>query len=122
MRWTANDEVLNVPPITIGASQTEAPISYVFPVGANPLVFKVNIVITAITVGGGITAKLQSHNGSTWVDVASVSITSTGVFVIKIHPYDGNDIVLDERVRVVCTTGIGSSVTISNVIMYRQEG
>ena len=123
MIWQVEKIDNNAAP-TIGASQTNLPISYEAPVGASPLVQRIDIVVASATVAAGITFKLQQFDGNAWVDVKSdatlVTTASVVVKTIKLNPItDAALLPLAERIRVVVTSGAGDSAAVSEIRQAR---
>lgn len=83
---------------------------------------RLDVVASSVTVGGGITVALQTRAGGTWTTVASSnaskSITANGVTTLSLlanRAADQADLPLGEQVRVILTTGVGSSIQIDNI-------
>jgi len=83
---------------------------------------RVDILVSAVTVGSGITAKLQQKRFDTWADLASanssVAITAAGEVTIRLlveRAADQADMPLAKQVRVVVTTAAGAAVTVDKV-------
>lgn len=121
--WTPKDRTLpNI--ATIGASQTDSPISDIISLsagGALNLVIAINV--SAITVGAGVTAKLQSGINGVFVDSKTLSLTTTGYAFIKLQANliaDQAYLPLLASAKVVVTTGAGSSVTVSGVYILQE--
>lgn len=104
---------------------TNLPVSAEFPITAGG---SLNIVakITAIDVNlvGSITAKLQTAIGADWVDVKSVSVTSNGIYYIKLNVQvtaDQPHLPLLNKGRVVLTsTNAGDAVTITGLNVLQE--
>ena len=119
--YTAKEELLGATTQTLGASVTAQAVTGEFrfsnPDSLNELV---DVRAASVTVGGGITAKLQdSWDKSTWFDVKSVAITADGSFQIRTNVQTTADqAVLPTRTfgRVVVTTGAASAVSITRVM------
>ncbi len=108
----------------VGASQTNAPISLGFAVSkAGSLNILIAIQCSAVTVGAGITAKLQSSvTGADWMDGNTVSVSGNGWFYIRMNievSADQAKLPLGDLGRVVLTTGAGSSATIDAVYVVQ---
>ena len=121
MRWQEQDIKLSTVSI-IPASQSKAVISYESLPGADPCTLRADAQFSALTAGTGVSLILQDWNGSTWRDVKTVAVTTTGVSSIFINlSVDSAVLPLSDRVRVVLTTGVGSSATVADVRLYRLE-
>lgn len=103
----------------VGASLTNEPISREFHVTANgSLNLVVKLKVAAVTVGAGITAKLQTAIDGDWVDAKTVAVTATGDFYIKLQAAVAGDqafLPLLSAGRLVLTTGAGSTATVTSV-------
>lgn len=113
---------------TVGASETDLPITNFSADFESALNFRADIVCSSVTVAAGITAKLQHRtSGSSYEDLnsanASVSITGDGVFSIVLHVQraaDQADLPLRQQCRIVMTTGLGDAVTIDKVVIQQR--
>ena len=109
----------------IGASQTNLAISNDFGISAQGACqgMVIAVAVSGVTVGAGITAKLQSGISGTFVDSKSVSITGNGTFYIKLLAANSSDastyLPLLTGGRVVVTTGAGSACTIDAVYVLQ---
>lgn len=125
--WIPKNKVDGVGPITVGASQTDSPISDVFIITAKGALNSVYAIkTTAATVATGITAKLQTAIGvEAFVDSKTVAITGTpGMFYIKLQQSliaDQVYLPLLSRGCIVITTGAGDSVTVSAVYVIVED-
>lgn len=104
----------------IGASVTNTAISKDFPIDGNGafqgLVIKLNV--SGFTLGGGITAKLQTAVDGEFEDSKTASITANGNVYIKLNNLAAADqtfFPLLSTGRVVITTGAASAVTIDSI-------
>lgn len=122
--WSADSLLSSANPVTVGASQTNSPLSKEYAVTASgALHHVVAIDVSAATVTTGITAKLQSAIGSTWQDAKTVAITTTGRVYIKLNIEVSGDqtyLPLLNKARVVVSTGSGDSVTVSAVWVLQE--
>jgi hypothetical protein len=81
----------------------------------------IDVVCSAVTVGGGITLKLQTRysNAQSWVDSVTVAVTAAGTFSLKLLDTIAGDqtyLPLRSEGRVVVTTGAASaSVTVDAI-------
>ncbi len=93
---------------------------------------RVDIEVSAITVVGSITAKLQhkSPNGAAWVDMtganATLALTTTGTATITQlveRAADQANMPIRQQIRVVVSnTNAGDTVTVDNVWVYGIPG
>lgn len=103
----------NVP--SVGASQTNKPISRQFPItagGSRHII--VAVLCTNVTVATGITLKLQSGIDGNFFDSKTVTVTGNGTFFIKLNVEVTGDqtyLPLLPAGQVVCTTGAGDTVS-----------
>lgn len=115
--WAANEVAITGK--VVGASETNTPVTREYPITAGGALNHVLVIdATAVTVGTGITAKLQTAVGSTWQDAKTVAITATGRFYIKLNIEVAGDqtyLPLLNKGRLVITSGSGDTVTISAV-------
>lgn len=85
--------------------------------GSLHLVLK--LVVSGVTVVGGVTAKLQTAIDSDWVDSKTVSITANGIYYIKLVAEVAGDQtylpLLSKGQIVVTTTNAGDAVTFSTI-------
>lgn len=108
------------PSTTVSGVATNSPISQEYRVtGGGSQYHVVKINVSAITVVGSVTAKLQTAIGSDWVDAKTATLTTTGPAYIKINNSASGDQTycpLLNRARVVITTtNAGDTVTVSSV-------
>lgn len=116
---------LNVP-VSVGASQTNVPVSTQFGITAGG---SRNIVVAAkvsgLTVGGGVTLKLRSSIGvQTAQDSKTTSVTADGMVYIKLIAEASADqtfLPLLSLGQVVVTTGAGSAVTVEDVWVIQED-
>lgn len=84
----------------------------------------IKIKVSAATVAGSITAKLQTAEGDDWQDSKTVALTAPGVFYIKLQTSVTADQpflpLLNKGRLVVTTTNAGDSVTISEVALLQE--
>jgi hypothetical protein len=111
-----------------GASLVKEPISKSRRVTAGGALYMVvDIVVSGVTVGSGITAILQSSSdGFTTqaVDAKSVAITADGIYSIRLLANDSADwtyLPLRSSMRVVVTTGAGSALTVNEVRVIQEQ-
>lgn len=111
-----------------GASLTDEPLAEFAVDSASALNFRADIVCSSVTVGGGISVKLQSRaKGGVYTDLAtgnaSVSVTGNGTVSIVLHVQraaDQADLPLRKHCRLVLTTGAGSAVTVDEITVQQQ--
>lgn len=109
----------------IGASVTDSPIADNFPItaGGAARALAIKIKVSGVTVGGGITAKLQSAIDNEFVDSKTVAITADGNFYIKLLAEAAGDqafMPLLSTGRVVVTTGVGSALTVDSIKLLQE--
>lgn len=130
--YTAEDMAI-ASSTTVGASQTNSAISKPFVItayGATKAI-RVEVLVSAVTVAVGVTAKLQhavkrDGDTATWADVAggSAALTTTGYASIILNACDSTDspaFPLRPNGRVVVTTGAGDSVTVTEVQVIQEK-
>lgn len=109
----------------LGASLTDSAISEIFPITAGGArMMAIKIKASAVTVGGGITAKLQSGINQEFVDSKTVAIAANGNVYIKLLAEAAGDqtfLPLLRSGRIVITTGVGSAVTIDSIQVVQEE-
>ena len=108
-------------PQVVGADKTKQVVSIDgFRVTAeDSMVMKVAVFTSGHS--GTVSAILQdSPDGSTWTDVANVSITGNNVFEINLNAYNGTDVPMWPLARVVVTTSTTSGVTIDKILVTRR--
>lgn len=123
--WSAKDVTLTPAPslsgiVTNGLVSLEG-----WPVTAGgSLNMVVKITVSAATVVGTVTAKLQTAIGSDWQDSKTVSVTGAGVYYIKLQTSVTADQpylpLLNKGRVVVSTTNAGDSVSISEVMVLQE--
>lgn len=119
--WSTKNVTLNSAGTqVIGASQTNIPITVEWPITAGGATqgLVVKVKVSSVTVGTGITAKLQTAEGSDYVDSKTVAITADGSYYIKLLPTVTGDqafMPLLNKGQVVITTGSGDTVTVQFV-------
>lgn len=123
--WSAKDITLTPAPslsgiVTDGLVSLEG-----WPVTAGgSLNMVVKITVSAATVVGSITAKLQTAIGSDWQDSKTVALTAAGVYYIKLQTSVTADQpylpLLNKGRVVVSTTNAGDSVSISEVMVLQE--
>lgn len=119
------DMRLKSPTKVLGASLTNEQISREIGLtseGSKNL--RIDVVTSAVTVGAGITVKLQMRSGNfePWADVAGANATAAvaaaGTSSLRQNveiAADQANMPLKKMIRVVATTGAGSVVTINEV-------
>ena len=125
-RYSPNHALLNESAQILGASVTAA-VSKEFRIShAGSLNLLVGIKCSGLTAGAGISAKLQSsfygQVQADWIDGNSVSLTGNGWFYIRMNVQTAADqakLPLGDVARLVVTTGAGSAVTISDVLVLQ---
>lgn len=113
---------------TVGASETNLPIAEFSTDWESSLHFRLDMVCSSVTVGAGITAKLQDRAfGGSYEDLssanASVSVTGNGTFSITLfieRTADQVDLPIKKSCRLVITTGAGSAVTFDNISIQQR--
>lgn len=114
----------------IGASETDVEITNSIALSSmDSLNLRIDLVVSGVTVGGGITARLQEKvSKGTWQDLnsanSSVAITADGVATIRLNKETTADLVdipVSRDVRVLVNTGAGSTVTIDTVVHVRKS-
>jgi hypothetical protein len=126
-RYSPNHALLNQSAQVLGASVTARSVSNEFRIShAGSLNLLVGIKCTGLTAGAGITAKLQSsfygQTGADWVDGNSVSLTGNGWFYIRMNVQTSADqakLPLGDVGRIVVTSGAGSAVTVSELLVLQ---
>lgn len=111
--------LLNTEGASLGASETDTVITKDTPIYASGSIrLRIDLSVSGVTVGGGITVQLQQFTAGVWSDLtttnSTASITGNGVFSIKLlveRAADQADMPLGQKVRLVGTTGAGSAVT-----------
>lgn len=114
-------------PVTLGASVSAQQVGDEYGVSAGgALNIRVDILVSGVTAGSGISAKLQQRTFSTWTDISSangtVAITANGQVSIRLmvaRTADQADMPLQKQVRVVLTTGTGSAVTVDKICILQ---
>lgn len=105
----------------IGASETDTAVTVPFKISEND---SKNTLVKLVASGhsGTVTGKLQDSfdGGTTWEDVASVSITGNGNFEIEHDHSEASTGVMWTLGRVVITTAAASGVTIDKVYVTRR--
>jgi hypothetical protein len=117
--WSASDYGI---PQAVAASQTDKPISKEFPItaGGASRAFVVKLKVSAATVAAAITVKLQTAIGADWVDSKTGTVLAgAGNTYIKILA-DNTYMPLLNKGRVVLTTGIGDSATVTSVEILQE--
>lgn len=121
--WSASDYVLS-PAVAVGASAANMVVSKEWPITAGgALNCAIKIVAASVTVGTGITAKLQTAIGSDWVDAKTAAVAADGNFYIKLQTTVAADqtfLPLLNKGRIVVTTGAGDAVTITSVSVLQE--
>ena len=111
----------------LGASATAIAVTEPFRIShSGSLNILVGIKCASVTAGAGITAKLQSsiygNSSADWIDGNSVSITGNGWFYIRMNVQASGDqakLPLADVGQIVLTTGAGSAVTVSDVLVLQ---
>jgi len=119
---------------TLGASETNTPISQNFRISAEGSKFlKVLVVSDTVTAGAGITWTLQQWLGKDedgndeWAACGApktVSVTGDGVTVLTWNnglAADAAYLPFTNMARVVMTTGAGSAITVERVSVIQQD-
>jgi len=121
MKYPAESVLLNEVNQVVGASATNSPISREFPISAKgSLNLLVGLKCASVTAGAGITAKIQSSilggAEADWIDGNTASVTGNGWVYIRMNVQTTGDqakLPLADVGRLVLTTGIGSTVTVT---------
>lgn len=120
--WSAQDYALGS--TVVGASASNSPVTKEFPITAGgALNMVIAIDASAVTVGTGITAKLQTAIGSTWQDSKTVAIAANGRVYIKLNiEVAGDQTFLPSlnKGRVVITSGAGDTATVASVNVLQE--
>jgi hypothetical protein len=124
--WTPRSiSALNAP-VTVGASQTDVPVSKQFGITAGG---SRNIVMAAkvsgLTVGAGVTLKLRTSIGTnTAQDSKTASVTADGIVYIKLIAEASGDqtyLPLLSLGQLVISTGAGSAVTVQDAWVIQED-
>jgi hypothetical protein len=113
---------------TVGAAETNLVIAEFGADFESALHFRADLVCSSVTVGTGITAKLQHRaKGGSYEDLgsanASVAITGNGSFSITLlveRSADQVDLPLRQGCRLVVTTGTGSAITFDTISVQQK--
>lgn len=80
---------------------------------------RVDALVSGVTVGSGITLKLQQKRFDSWADLASanstLAITANGEYTLRLmveRAADQADMPLAKQVRLVVVTAAGAAVTV----------
>ena len=111
----------------LGASVTAQAVTEPFRIShSGSLNILVGLKCASVTAGAGITAKLQSSiygdANADWMDGNTASITGNGWVYIRMNVQASGDqakLPLGDVGQVVVTTGVGSAVTISDVLVLQ---
>ena len=114
---------------SIGASVTDQVVSKDIKVTSmDSLNFRLDIVVSNVVVGGGITVQLAQAIGGQIINLssanASKSITTDGVVSIRLNKETAADIVdmpISKQLVLRITTGAGSSLDIDQIIHERKS-
>jgi hypothetical protein len=114
-------------PIVLGASVSNRVISKEIALTAGGSQnLRVDFSVSGVTVGGGITVKLQHKSIDAWSDLgganASHAVTGNGehsITQLMVRGTDQQNMPIKKQVRVLITTGAGSAVTV-NIIKVSQ--
>lgn len=109
---------------TVPASQTNAPVSFPFPVTAGGgRMLSVALVATAVT--GTVDINLQTAMyGEEWITVKSTTIAAPGTAYINLldtRAADQSVLPLYDKCRVTVTTGGGEAITVSSVLELQER-
>lgn len=119
--WAANEIAIVQ---TVGASKTNQVVSKSYAITAGGSTHHVVAIDTSnVTVGSGITAKLQTAIGDTWEDSKTVSITGNGRFYIKVNAEVTSDqtyLPLLNQGRIVLTTASGATAKITAINILQE--
>lgn len=124
--WLQQDITLN-PTQVVGASATNSPVSKEYRVTFSGSIYHVIAAkFSSVTVGTGITAKLQTSpdGGTTWVDSKTVAVTTNGYAYIKLAINIAGDqtyLPLLNVARIVLTTGAGDTATVDAIYSYQEQ-
>jgi hypothetical protein len=121
--------LLNEVSQVLGASVTAQAVTIPFRIShSGSLNILIGVKCASVTAGAGITAKLQSslwgNSQSDWIDGNSVSVTGNGWFYIRMNVQtsaDQSKLPLGDVGQVVVTTGAGSAVTVSAVVLLQGQ-
>lgn len=136
-QYTAHNQSLSMDPFsstkatqTFAAGVTASPISKEFAISyAGSKNILVGIRATGVTVGSGITAKLQhsivgTSGEEAWIDGNTAAITVAGWVYIRMNIENTTDqatMPLADVGRVVITTAAGAAVTINEVMVVQGQ-
>ena len=126
LAWIVSDDLTLADSTTLGASLTNEVVSKPFRVTNGGAMLVVDILVSGVTVGGGITAKLQdSSDGYTTTNLKkTVAVTANGTVTITLLAENSSDqthLPLRNSCRVVFDTGAGSAVTIDQIRVVQQN-
>lgn len=109
---------------TVGASLTAEPVSREFPVSAGGARM-LTVSVTATAVTGTVDLLLQTAMfGSEWITVKATTIAAPGTAYINVldtRAADQATLPLYDKCRVVATTGVGESITVSSVLELQER-
>lgn len=112
--------------LSVGASETDSVVAESGLSASGSRTLRVDIKADSVVVGGGITLQLQQLVVDEWKDLSSanssVAITADGTYTIKMSDVisaDQADMPLAKQLRVVVTTGAGSSLVLSSVLLLQ---
>ncbi len=124
--WAQNEVSLFAGEITSGVV-TNNPVSKEFSIscGGATVGIVIKIAVSAVTVVGSVTPKLQTAIGNDWIDVKSgAAITVAGNTYIRLMSTIGADAavmpLLNKGRIVVTTTNAGDTVTISGIEVLQE--
>lgn len=109
----------------VGASVTAQAVTNIFNMSSEDAkYFRAVLEVSGVTVGAGITASLQHtyKKTATFKELSpaiSVSITGNGEFELEFDVSEANNKPTWPLAQIVITTGVGSAITVDNVIITR---
>ena len=119
--FIVKDVILNGASVSCLASST-TPITEVLRVsGADSFNQLVRVTVSAITVTNAIAVVLQdSPDGSVWSTVKTTALSATAKYELELNVQNGSDTAMWPLMRVVVTTGVGDTATISSCLITRR--
>jgi hypothetical protein len=119
--FTVKEAILYGASVSCLASST-TPVTTILKVsGADSLNQLVRVTVSAITVTNAIAVVLQdSPDGSTWSTVKTTALSATTNYELELNVHNGSDTAMWPMMRVVVTTGVGDTATISSCLVTRR--
>lgn len=120
--YTPQDFRLKSPTLLLGASAVTVISQPIGLTAQGSLNLRVDLKVSGVTVGSGITAKLQHRSITGWTDLAganaTIAITADGEYSMTqlvVRAADQANMPLKKSVRVVITTTASSVLTVNEV-------